>query len=127
MKLKIERITRKEIKTPNGKNPTAWTLGILCNDVWYSAFAADWNQEWKEGQVIEVDIKTNGKYNNIIPPKDAKAPDTKPSAKTITDGQVLDEMNNKLNQMQSEILGIKALIAEIHKIVSQAPAEDLPF
>lgn len=126
MKIKIEKITRKEIKTPNGREPTAWNIGILSNDVWYSAWAGEWNQEWKEGQTIDVEIKTNGKFNNIIPPKGQSAPRPQ-NNRGATDSQVLDEINNKLGQLMAEILEVKNILKPQQPELPKPPKEDIPF
>ncbi|MDI6726645.1 MAG: hypothetical protein QMD32_06740 [Smithellaceae bacterium] len=51
-------------------------LGLLCKDVWYDAWAGQWNQAWREGQTIEVEIESRdyqGKaYFSIRTPPEAR-------------------------------------------------------
>lgn len=113
MKLKIERISRKEVNTPNGKSPTAWKLSVLCDKVWYSCFAGDWNKDWKEQQVLDVEVKQNGQYWNILPPKRGGSSD-------------VDDIKNALSQIMQELLALKALVAGMKPARQSGPEDDPP-
>jgi hypothetical protein len=112
MRLKIERLSRKEVNTPNGRQPTAWKLGVLNEKVWYSCFANDWNQGWKEGQTIDVEVKQNGNFWNILPPK--------------KQAQSNDDLDAKLSQLMIEILEIKKLIVGMKDAKCSGPEEEPP-
>ena len=72
MKLKIEKIDRSRSVTftdqKSNQPVTKLKVGVLSGGRWYGCFADKWNEGWKEGQEIDVDVvedQRNGKtfYN----------------------------------------------------------------
>jgi hypothetical protein len=115
MKLKIEELARKEVNTPNGRNPTAWKVGVRSGGKWYSCFEAEWNKGWNVGQVLDVDVEQNGQFWNIVPPK-----------KKSSDSIVLDEIKGMLSQVMTELLAIKAMLSFPTKSREVGPDEEVP-
>jgi hypothetical protein len=115
MNLKIERISTKPIETSKGP---ATKVGVFSGGKWYSCFAGDWNSGWKEGQTIDVEVKQNGQYLNIVPPKKQYGGDS----------ALLDSMSGQLAQMMKELLEIKALLM-VKQTFSEPPPhgdDDVP-
>jgi len=78
MKLHIERLSRNQyISKKTGKPYTK--VGVRAGGEWYSAYADGWNEDWKEGDSIEVEIEENRVgdkvYKNIKPPTIAEVKD----------------------------------------------------
>ena len=71
---KIERqFTNKAGETLINKNGKPYSfIKVHSGGKIYSAFGGTWNDAWKEGEVIEVDVQQNGNYLNIIAPKQAE-------------------------------------------------------
>jgi hypothetical protein len=67
MKIKIEKISKRDGTTKDGRPYVQ--LGVFSNGKWASAFQGDWNENWKVGDEIDVEIEENGKYRNIKAPK----------------------------------------------------------
>lgn len=43
-------------------------MSIKCQehgDKWLSGFSSGWNQNWKEGDTVEIEVKQNGQYLNF--------------------------------------------------------------
>ncbi len=121
MKLKIERISRKEITTQRGKS---WKLSILSGGEWYSAWAGDWNQSWREGQTIDVEVQdksgNNGVvYHNIMTPK--------PVGGGGGMTHDLDELKNMISQVMKELLEVKKLIVRDDPPVPSDESGEIPF
>ena len=76
MKLTLTRIVRKDTDKNNQplvtKDGRAYTrLGVQAQEYgskWLSSFSAPWNQDWKEGQIVECDVQQKGEYLNISKP-----------------------------------------------------------
>jgi hypothetical protein len=69
MKVRIKKIGRKEIDTKVGKR---WNMSIQAEDgTWYSGWPSRDTQNWKEGQVVDIDVtdKQVGDkvYHNFMP------------------------------------------------------------
>jgi len=114
MKLTIEKISRKQVTTSRGES---WSIRVLSSDVWYSAWAAEWNRGWREGQTINVKIKQNGNFWNIVGPEAQEVP---------SDSKILDEILNNQTQIMKEILEIKKLLDPPKKIKKPIEPEEPP-
>lgn len=119
-KITIQKLIKKrfDVKNPKpGQSKQGVRYGIAFNGTWYSAFEADWNRHWKEGDEIEVEVKetqVNGQtYYNIQAPQSAKGGGVDPAV---------------LQKIVSELAEIKAMVTELYK-GSEPPAadEDFPF
>lgn len=77
-KLLIEKIFRNE-KDKNGqplvnKNGKSYVrLTVVAGGQNYSAFGGTWNDTWKVGDTIDVNVTENGQYKNIEAPKPTDA------------------------------------------------------
>lgn len=113
MRLKIDKISRKEINTTRG---LSWKLSIFSGNQWYGAWAADWNAGWREGQTIDVELKTrqfNGKtYTDIKGLTQAG----QPSQQMVPDSHVLDEISRNVGQVMIEVLEIKKMMADLTEL-----------
>ena len=118
-KIKIERISRREV---HGDRGSWWSASFLAEDKWYSSPTNDFVKDWKEGQVVEFEYvekpsrDPNKPFLNIVNPNKKGAP------RGNTDSQVLDEIKNSMGQLMMEILAVKELLQKKAK-----PEEEAPF
>lgn len=102
MKIKIEKIYRKEANTKYGPK---MKILVLQNKIYYAAWENDVSSQWKVGQEIDVEVKSReweGKtYYDIILPKQ--------SYKSAQQSDDLQEIKNMLGQIMHEVLELKAL------------------
>jgi len=79
---------------------------------WYNAWAGQWNQEWKEGQVIEIEFEETKYGNEIKTPQSAYKGGGQPSS-----------------SIMMELAEMKAMLEEIYKAVlnKKDKKEDVPF
>lgn len=78
MKLTLTKVIRKDTDKDGNKLITKdgrpWTrLAIQAQEYgqnWVTGFSSPWNQNWKEGDVVEADVEdtADGKYHNLKRP-----------------------------------------------------------
>jgi len=59
MKMKLERLIRRDKNTKNGQ---AVQLSVLSNNQWYTCWDGPWNQGWREGEEVEIAGTTSREY-----------------------------------------------------------------
>lgn len=102
MKLIISKLGSKSVETQYGKKNR---VSFQCNGEWYSAFQNPQTDLWKNGMEIEVDVKKNGNFNNIIFPKESSNGNGHSEG-----GREPPLVIDYLVQIQKEVLAIKALL-----------------
>lgn len=121
MRIKIDKISRKEIDTKYGKK---WKLGVFSNNKWYSAWSQPWNRGWREGETIDVEI-TERQWNG------------KPMFDIVglTQPQLSlgkSDLENKIGQVMMEVLQVKKMVQRLIDngiVVDETPDpidEDVP-
>lgn len=80
MKLTLTRVYRNDkdkdnkplvFKNVKNKGQPYTKLGVQCQEYgtkWLSGFDAQWNANWKEGDVVEADVEVNGEFLNLKRP-----------------------------------------------------------
>lgn len=63
MKVTIEKISRKEKVSKNGKPFVS--VGIFVNGGWCSGFNDEVNSKWRVGDIVDVEITQNGDFKNF--------------------------------------------------------------
>lgn len=59
----IEQISRTNKVGKSGK--AFVSVGIKCNGKWMNGFGGKWNQDWKQGDTVEVEVVQQGQYTNF--------------------------------------------------------------
>lgn len=63
MKVTIEKISRKERTSKEGKPYIS--VGIQVNGEWYNGFPDGVNSTWKSGDIVDVELIRNGDFKNF--------------------------------------------------------------
>lgn len=124
MKLVISQLTSREVQTKKG--PTdKWNFNS--GGKWYNAFCGTWNQDWKNGTVLEipedrivVNTSSSGTvYNNIsAPPKEEKSKAATATATGATNGNGGSLTEQKLDRI---LKGLEFLFQELQEIKRRLP------
>jgi len=64
-------------------------------DKWISGFGSRSNQEWKEGDVVEVNVVQNGEYLNFETPRSSVSP------------QALEDLKMRLENIESRLSALE--------------------
>lgn len=105
MKLTITKIDRKPINTVKGQSTMVFVKAREYGDVSLSCFENEFTKSWTVGMTMDVEVKQNGKYLNIVLPKVA---------------------GEKSGDSISELREIKGLLEKILQVLSKGKQEE-PF
>jgi hypothetical protein len=133
MKLKIEKIDRKDGVTADGRQ--YHKVGVYADGQWYSTFDdGALTKNWIEGPEIDVQVavkEVNGKtYNNIVLPKANNSSALMEVIKALkTENnqfrERFQEIEDRLEKL--EIVGKKSVIEDDNVEDEDLLTDDLPF
>lgn len=118
MKIKIKKISKKEVNTKFGlKN----NYGILNehDNQWYSCFEHPDMKEWREGMEVEANVKVNGQYKNIEFPKREKP-------YQAGNNQLIEAMKLQLDRLEKKVdrlLGATVAVMPVDETPLEMPQE----
>lgn len=119
MKIKIEKILKKEINTKYGPK-TMVSVKDAHTDTWVSGFENAIMDSWQEGQEIEVETEVKGKYINFVFPKGT------PPSQTVSVSPRMDSIEKKLDKIIALLTGEG--LDPHNAMVEEPPVpEDEPF
>lgn len=95
MKIKIKKISKKQIETKFGLKNSYGILNEYDNQ-WYSCFEHLDMKNWREGMEVEANVKVNGQFKNIEFPKREKT--YQPS-----NNQLIEAMKVQLDRIEKKI------------------------
>ena len=133
--IKVKRIFTKEGKNQRGK---VWKrIGIQAdNDIWYSFFTADWNEDLQnlnEGDEItityEKEYRDNKEYNTIINPDDPKYKSEMLEEKVMIIENRINKINERLKVAEAFIAVDKqrmkaGVIPQVKQVTEQKVYDD---
>lgn len=99
MKIQIVRISKKSVLTKKG--PANKISVQDQNGTWYSCFYHPMTDAWKQGDVIDVEVKQNGDFWNIITPKTTSQRPYTPQATEMNEAikSQLERIERKLDKL----------------------------
>lgn len=111
LKLKIERLTSRTVKTRNGDSES---LSLFAGGKWYSAWSGPWNEDWAVGDEIEIHedriektAKGDKEYLNIKSPPKGSDP---AKIQGVVSGDVMDALRKLYKicaETKAEVAGLK--------------------
>lgn len=103
MHLKIEKLVKRLINTQYGEKTK---VGVLHKGTWYSCFEGPQTKTWREGQEIEVEVRQNGNFWNIVFPKG--------NGFATEKVQEMADVRKELSEIKKSLEVIKQLLVSLH-------------
>lgn len=127
MKIKIEKLSSKQVETKNG---TRTTIGVYDGEKWLSLFEIKGvTDKWEEGDEIEGEIVQNGKYWNLkLPVVGTNNTAGEGNAFNIL-GKMIKENTEMLKEIRKDLKALTTLLTtDEAPVINEAPeTDDVPF
>lgn len=117
MKIRIVELERKNITTSKGP---ALKVSVSDGRNWYSAFDHPMFSTWKVGDEVDFEYTQNGKYKNIVTPKQSRQPTQ--GQRNEADHATLQRIERKIDKL----LDLKGA-STFTSTSSEMPYADSPF
>lgn len=117
MKIKIERLIKREKETKYGQKIQ---YAIQSGDKWYQSWEGNWNREWSEGDEVEGDVVGREYQGKTYY-------DLKPLGGGNAGGVSTSDMSKRLANIEEQLTKIYTLLLVEKAQDGEEPQEDIPF